>query len=141
MGVNCSLMVKAVIRVAIVTGASSGIGAATAMALARNGAWVLLVSRRAGELEKVRASIVRSGGDGAADFRSHCDIFIGIAAEPLGAKNPLRALADSEEYVIILLLDAIVVAAGRKGGFVDTLWRLGHENLGPTGPYDTRRQL
>lgn len=76
----------------------------------------------------------------ATEFRSHCDIFIGLALEPPDAMNPLRALADSEEYVISLLLDAMVVAAGKKGGFVDTLWRIGHENLGPTGPYDQKRQ-
>ncbi|HEX9459668.1 MAG TPA: hypothetical protein VGA84_11015 [Thermoanaerobaculia bacterium] len=101
---------------------------------------VLDVLRSARE-ETRDVQIVGIAKTGAADFRSLCDIFIGIAAEPLGARNPLRALADSEEYVISLLLDAIVVAAGRKGGFVDTLWRLGHENLGPTGPYDTRWQL
>ncbi|MEO8033766.1 MAG: hypothetical protein ABI837_04990 [Acidobacteriota bacterium] len=84
--------------------------------------------------------IVGIAADGATEFRGHCDIFIGIAAEPLDARNPLRALADSEEYVISLLLDAVVVAAGRKGGFVDTLWRLGHENLGATGPYDRKRR-
>lgn len=78
----------------------------------------------------------------AVDFRSYCDIFIGLAPEPADALNPLRALADSEEYVISLLLDAIVVAAGKRGGFVDTLWRIGHENIGPTGPYDHKsRQL
>ena len=74
----------------------------------------------------------------ADEFKSCCDIFIGIQPEPEGVSNPLRALADSEEYVISELLDAMVVAAGKLGGFVDTLWRIGHENLGPTGPYDTK---
>ncbi|HEX9459669.1 MAG TPA: SDR family NAD(P)-dependent oxidoreductase [Thermoanaerobaculia bacterium] len=63
-------------RIAIVTGASSGIGAATAMALARNGVWVLLVGRRAGELEKVRALIAGSGGGAAclaADITCEAD--------------------------------------------------------------------
>lgn len=71
----------------------------------------------------------------ASEFQSLCDIFIGIAPQPAQYPNPLRALADSEEHVICELLDAIVVAAGKLGGFNDSRWRLGHEDLGATGPY------
>ncbi|NKF23103.1 SDR family oxidoreductase [Solimonas marina] len=49
-------------RVAIVTGASRGIGAATARLLAEQGAHVVLASRKAADLEKVRDEIVASGG-------------------------------------------------------------------------------
>ena len=44
-------------KTALITGASSGIGAATARALAVAGARVLLVARRAADLEKVASSI------------------------------------------------------------------------------------
>ncbi|WP_282779277.1 SDR family NAD(P)-dependent oxidoreductase [Nocardia sp. CC201C] len=46
----------------LVTGASSGIGRAAAVRLGELGAEVLLVARRAEELEAVRSEIVRSGG-------------------------------------------------------------------------------
>jgi D-arabinose 5-phosphate isomerase GutQ len=70
----------------------------------------------------------------AAEFKSLCDVFIGILLSD--RPNPLRALADTEEFVISLVLDALVVAAGLRAGFDNTKWRLGHENLGATGPYD-----
>lgn len=50
-------------HVAIVTGASSGIGEATAEALADEGASVVLAARRAGELETLAERIESDGGD------------------------------------------------------------------------------
>jgi NADP-dependent 3-hydroxy acid dehydrogenase YdfG len=51
------------LRVAVVTGASSGIGAATARALAREGWRVALVARRAERLEELAAEIRSAGGE------------------------------------------------------------------------------
>lgn len=49
-------------RLALVTGASRGIGAATAIALARAGAHVVLVARTSGALEAVEEAIHTAGG-------------------------------------------------------------------------------
>ena len=49
-------------RTVLVTGASSGIGEATAVAAAARGATVLLVARREAELDRVRTSIEAAGG-------------------------------------------------------------------------------
>ncbi len=48
--------------VALVTGASSGIGAATAKALAAQGAAVALVARRADRLQELKSEIESAGG-------------------------------------------------------------------------------
>jgi short-subunit dehydrogenase len=50
-------------RVAIVTGGSAGIGAATASELARRGARVVLAARDAGRLEQQAHSIAENGGE------------------------------------------------------------------------------
>jgi 3-hydroxy acid dehydrogenase / malonic semialdehyde reductase len=50
-------------KIAVITGASSGIGAATACALAERGARVILGARRAERLEAEREKIAVSGGD------------------------------------------------------------------------------
>ena len=58
-------------RTVLVTGASSGIGRATALAVAEKGARVLLVARRLPELEDVREEIEDAGG--AAEVYA-CDL-------------------------------------------------------------------
>jgi len=69
-------------KVVIVTGASSGIGAATARLLAREGAKVVLAARRVDRLEGIVAEIREAGGEALAhaldvtsreDFKSVVD--------------------------------------------------------------------
>jgi len=72
-------------RVALVTGASSGIGRAIAEALAGAGARVVLVARRAAELERTRHAIAALGGEAAA---LPCDLSDRDALEACAAAAP-----------------------------------------------------
>ena len=53
-------------RVAVITGASSGMGRASALLLARRGAKVALLARRKAQLDEVAADIRRAGGSAIA---------------------------------------------------------------------------
>ena len=57
-------------RTVLVTGASSGIGEATARVVAAVGAHVVLVARREAELDQVRTSIEAAGGRATSWKRS-----------------------------------------------------------------------
>ncbi len=88
-------------RTVLVTGASSGIGEATARAVAGRGGRVLLVARRAEELERVKDEIVAAGGVAAA---YPCDLTDGEAVDDL-----VKTLL--EEYGAV---DYLVNNAGRS---------------------------
>jgi NAD(P)-dependent dehydrogenase (short-subunit alcohol dehydrogenase family) len=61
-------------RTVLVTGASSGIGEATARAAAATGARVVMVARRESELERVRAAIEASGGHASSYVADLSDV-------------------------------------------------------------------
>ena len=81
-------------RVALVTGAGRGIGAAIAQFLAEAGAEVLLVSRTASELGAVAASIEGRGGRAAVHV---CDVTDSRA---------IKALIESLECLDIVVNNA-----------------------------------
>jgi NADP-dependent 3-hydroxy acid dehydrogenase YdfG len=87
-------------RTAVVTGASSGIGAATAGRLAHEGYHVVLAARRLGRLQEVAARIAEAGGtaqvsqldttdrtqvNALAASLSSCDVLVANAGGALGA--------------------------------------------------------
>ncbi|HSX68439.1 SDR family NAD(P)-dependent oxidoreductase [Nocardioides sp.] len=70
-------------RVVMITGASSGIGEETALQVALRGGHVVLVARRADELERVRRAIEKAGGSASAYA---CDLTNGPAVDVLVAE-------------------------------------------------------
>lgn len=67
-------MIQLINKVAIITGASSGIGRATAKLFAQEGARVVVTARRQAELDALVAEITEEGGDAVAlagDVRDH----------------------------------------------------------------------
>ena len=69
-------------RVALVTGASGGLGAQFAKTLSKAGAAVVLASRRLDKLKALRAQIEAAGGDAhvvALDVTDHASIKAGVA--------------------------------------------------------------
>eukprot|EP01113_Clastostelium_recurvatum_P045887 TRINITY_DN7955_c0_g2_i1.p1 TRINITY_DN7955_c0_g2~~TRINITY_DN7955_c0_g2_i1.p1 ORF type:complete len:276 (+),score=42.42 TRINITY_DN7955_c0_g2_i1:34-828(+) len=89
-------------KVAVITGAGSGIGAATAELFAKNGAHVVLVGRHAEKLEKILKGIEKEGGKGT--------IFEGDASEEEDVRK-LYAKVKEECH----RLDIIVANAGVNG--------------------------
>ena len=70
-------------RVALITGASQGIGRACALALAQDGAKIALAARNHEKLKQVEAEIAAAGGEAAAfkmDVASEDEIKAGIKA-------------------------------------------------------------
>ncbi len=126
-------------RVALVTGASRGIGRAAAIALAEAGAHVILVARTVGGLEEADDEIKARGGSatlvplnlrdfpaldrlGASIFErwKRLDAFLGNAGQ-LGALTPLAHL---EPKVFQELLEVNVAANWRLIRSLDPLLRL-----------------
>jgi len=98
-------------RIALVTGASRGIGYATAKALAKNGAHIIAVARTQGGLEELDDEIRKDGGGATLVPLSLTD-FDGIAR--LGA-----ALHERHGKLDILVANAAVVGPSSPLGHIE----------------------
>ena len=77
-------------RVALVTGASGGLGAQFAKTLSRAGAAVVLASRRTDKLNELRSQIEAEGGDAHVvmlDVTDIASIKAGVLVEPVSLRN------------------------------------------------------
>jgi short-subunit dehydrogenase len=118
-------------RIAVVTGASSGLGEGLAVALAREGWTVGLLARREGELLRVRDRI-REGGGGAATYP--CDVSDRVAVEAaldrcrdeLGPPELLVCNAGISEVTPARDLDAAMVARLMEVNFLGAVWPTAH---------------
>jgi NAD(P)-dependent dehydrogenase (short-subunit alcohol dehydrogenase family) len=90
-------------RLALVTGASRGIGAATAEALAREGAHVVLAARTAADLEAIEDRIHAAGGKATI---APLDLVEGDSIARLGA-----AIAGRWEALDLLVLNAAMLGS------------------------------
>jgi short-subunit dehydrogenase len=94
-------------QVAVVTGASSGIGRALALALAREGCKVGLVARRRDQLQAVAAEIAAAGGTaaiGVADVSDRAQTLAAVA-EVTAALGPVDLLVANSGVGAPTLLD------------------------------------
>jgi 3-oxoacyl-[acyl-carrier protein] reductase len=102
-------------RVALVTGASSGIGVRLAQVLARGGASVVLVARRADRLAAVKAQIEQAGGHAIA-----------LAADVLDRRAMMAAYDQAESVfgcVTVLVNNAGIAHTHRAVDLPEEEWR------------------
>jgi short-subunit dehydrogenase len=105
-------------KMAVITGASSGIGAATALELARHGLRVVLVARRRERLEEVAAEIEQNGGTAEtipADLTLEAD-----------RQRVYEQVTENHGNVDVLINNAGV---GWYGYFTDMTWQTAREIL------------
>jgi NAD(P)-dependent dehydrogenase (short-subunit alcohol dehydrogenase family) len=99
-------------KLALVTGASKGIGAATARLLAQEGSDVVLVSRSSDDLEGVAAGIAAETGRRATSFPAD-----------LSRSDEVARVAESWSGADILVNNAGAIPGGRLEEMDEATWR------------------
>lgn len=101
-------------KVAIVTGATSGIGRATALALARSGAAIVNVGRQAAALDEVTRAVSDAGGTGHA--------VIADLTAPDAPERVVAAAVSRFGAIDILVNAAGIIASGTVESTTDEAW-------------------
>jgi 3-oxoacyl-[acyl-carrier protein] reductase len=99
-------------RKALVTGASKGIGYATARCLAQEGCDVVLVSRTAADLEAARERILKE-----------CNVAVAVEPRDLSDSKSPPALAQKYPDLDILVNNAGAIPGGRLEEIDEARWR------------------
>jgi NADP-dependent 3-hydroxy acid dehydrogenase YdfG len=102
-------------RVALVTGASSGIGSATAVLLAKHGAAVALAARREDRLEEMAARIAAEGGKAI--------VLAGDICDELVASRTVESTVKRFGGIDILVNAAGIIRAGGATDLPAEEWR------------------
>jgi NAD(P)-dependent dehydrogenase (short-subunit alcohol dehydrogenase family) len=108
-------------KVALVTGGGTGIGAATAVRLAEEGAKVAVCGRRIGPLKSIASQIENKGGQALAIV---CDI-----ADESQVDTTISAVASQFGGLDILVNNATLLEAGLIDGHTTESW---HKNFSVT---------
>lgn len=102
-------------KVALITGASSGIGRATALCLAREGVSVALVARRSDQLETLQAEVREAGGRAA--------YFVADVAREPEARAACQWAEETFGTVDILVNNAGIIRPGTVAEQDSQAWR------------------
>jgi 3-oxoacyl-[acyl-carrier protein] reductase len=102
-------------RVALVTGAGTGLGARFCMALAEHGAAVVAVARRAEKVEGVAGAIRKAGGRAIA--------VSGDVTDPASIKSAFDAAEKAFGTVDAVVANAGIAVPGRAAEISDQDWR------------------
>jgi gluconate 5-dehydrogenase len=101
-------------KVAVVTGASSGLGADAALAYAQAGADVALLARRVDKLEQVKEEIEKMGRRSAAIT---CDV-----TKEESVKEAIQAVTEKFGHIEILLNNAGIAVRGGVDSLTEEEW-------------------
>lgn len=99
-------------KVVIITGASSGIGQATARMLAQSGARVMLTARREDRLKQLQAEIASSGGSAVyhqADI-TQIEAVVEVAEQTLSSFGRIDALFNNAGIMPLSMIDKLHVS-------------------------------